>query len=360
MNKEISNFTKELLDIIDNNKEQIDSMIPESGLYSNNTYGTFERYERDPNEYFLSDDWKNVIRDKSLQAVRSKNETKKEFKNLINEYLEDELKFFGDADLAKDIIEEKIDLRKSFIKFKLSMFQNHGESIDSSMDLEDFKEEFLGEMIDYIANKDKTKPEDLYNNININLLISPLSIKYFAEDTKIIYSKDHDSLLLSEETIEILNNLDITKEDIDRYYIQNRSGVRIEDINKMLLADELMTYDTLKDSSGVNNMLLTKDLMKVMESEGEAIPYVLINKNIKDFLENHSNGNDRIKLKDGVFCLHNEKQVTFLTKFDKDIEVKLEDIREEGLNIKKVPESVFQKMHNSYYPNKSSRKIKNN
>ena len=339
----------EILKVIERNKESIDLMIPESGLFSKNTYGIFEKSDREPTEYFQSDDWKNVIRESFLLSLKSKNDTVEEFKTLIDQHLEDDLAFFGQAELAQEIVKNKINLKSEYVKTKLALPE------DSEMDIEDFKEEILGEMIDYIANKDKTKPENLYNNINVNLLVPLIDNPHYIEDTKFNYSKNHNALLLTEENIEIMNQLDITQNDIDRYYIQNTLS-RVEDINEGLKEDGLLNYESLKENLTKNNMLFTKDFMQSIEREKSVFPYVLVNKNINELLKEDS---DKINLKDGVLCLHNESKVTFLSKFEKDKEVRLQDIREQGFNLKEVPEKIYQNIYDSYNP-KIKKGLKNN
>lgn len=340
---------KEILKVIERNKESIDLMIPESGLFSENTYGIFEKSNREPTEYFQSDDWKNVIRESFLLSMKSKYNTADEFKMFINQHLEDDLAFFGQAELAQEILKNKINLKSEYVKTKMAMPE------DSEMDIDDFREELLGEMIDYIANKDKTKPENLYNNINVNLLVPLIENPYYIEESKFNYSEDHEALLLTEENIEIINELGITQNDIDRYYIQNTLS-RVEYINEGLKEDGLLNYESLKEDSIKNNMLFTKDFMQSIKREKSAFPYVLVNKNIKELLKEDS---DKINLKDGVLCLHNESQVTFLSKFEKDKEVRLQDIREQGFNLKEVPEKIYQNIYDSYNP-KIKKSLKNN
>lgn len=354
--KTMSNqFKKEMLNVIERNKEAIDNMLPENGLFSKNTYGTFEKSDRDPNEYFQSDDWKEVIRGNFFEALKSKNDTQNEFKMLMNQHLEDDLAFFGQAKLAKQIIENEINLKREFIKFKIALEEKSPEELDALMDIEDFQEELIGEMIDYIASRDKTKPENLYNNININLLIPFIENPNYIEDSKISYSRDHNAILLTEENIEVINDLDITQNDIDRYYMQN-SLANIEDINSALKEDGLLSYESLKtESHKNNNMLLTKDFMKSIEREKTVLPYVLVNENIKNLLERDS---DKINLKNGVVCLHNEDQVTFLSKYEKDKEVRLQDIRDQEFKLKEVPEKVYDSVYEAY--NSQKRGLKNN
>lgn len=354
--KTMSNqFKKEMLNVIERNKEAIDNMLPENGLFSKNTYGTFEKSDRDPNEYFQSDDWKEVIRGNFFEALKSKNDTQNEFKMLMNQHLEDDLAFFGQAKLAKQIIENEINLKREFIKFKIALEEKSPEELDALMDIEDFQEELIGEMIDYIASRDKTKPENLYNNININLLIPFIENPNYIEDSKISYSRDHNAILLTEENIEVINDLDITQNDIDRYYMQN-SLANIEDINSALKEDGLLSYESLKtESHKNNNMLLTKDFMKSIEREKTVLPYVLVNENIKNLLERDS---DKINLKNGVVCLHNEDQVTFLSKYEKDKEVRLQDIRDQEFKLKEVPEKVYDSVYQAY--NSQKRGLKNN
>ena len=353
--KKKDDFKQELLKVIEKNKSVIDSMIPDEGLFSKNTYGAFENSDEDPNVYFQSDKWKDVIRENFFQARNSKNDTKAEFKSLMNQYLEDELKFFGHADLASKIITESIDLRKAFMNFKMSLSQVNEDALDPLMDIEDFREELLGELIDYIGNKDKTKPEDLYNNININFLIPFIENPNYIEDSKFVYSEDYDSILLTEENIAVMEELGISQNDIDRYYIQNRN-IRIEDVNNRLRQDELLTYESLNKESKTNNMMLTKDFLDIIQKEKSVFPYVLVNKNINDLLEED---NDKIDLKNGIVCLHNEEQVTFFNKFEKNKEVRLQDIREQYFNLKEVPESVYQNIYDSYNKIKKSKKLKN-
>ena len=358
--KEKDDFKQELLKIIEKNKTVIDSMIPEDGLFSKNTYGTFEYSDEDPNVYFQSDKWKDVIRENFFQARNSKNDTKAEFKSLMNEYLEDKLKFFGHADLASKIITESIDLRKAFMNFKMSLSQVNEDALDPAMDVEDFREELLGELIDYIGNKDKTKPEDLYNNIDINLLISPIENPNYVEDSRFHFSEDYNSILLTEENIEILKMLDISKESMDRYYIQHK-GVRLEQINDNLNAHELLTFESLPEKSEKNNMLMTRDLMSVIEKENDVIPHVLIKKSINDLLDNYGTGQEKIKLEEGVLCFHNSSMVSFFDKFNKDMEVPLRDLREGSYDLKEVPDKIYQQIHNSHYKSlKSLRGMKNN
>jgi len=348
-------FKKEMLNVIERNKEAIDNMLPENGLFSKNTYGTFEKSDRDPNEYFQSDDWKDVIRGNFFEALKSKNDTQNEFKMLMNQHLEDDLAFFGQAKLAKQIIENEINLKREFIKFKIALEEKSPEELDALMDIEDFQEELIGEMIDYIASRDKTKPENLYNNININLLIPFIENPNYIEDSKISYSRDHNAILLTEENIEVINQLDITQSDMDRYYMQN-SLSRIEDINEGLKEDGLLSYESLKEySQKNNNMLFTKDFMKSIEKERSVFPYVLVNENIKNLLERDS---DKINLKNGVVCLHNEDQVTFLSKYEKDKEVRLQDIRDQEFKLKEVPEKVYDSVYQAY--NSQKRGLKNN
>lgn len=354
--KTMSNqFKKEMLNVIERNKEAIDNMLPENGLFSKNTYGTFEKSDRDPNEYFQSDDWKEVIRGNFFEALKSKNDTQNEFKMLMNQHLEDDLAFFGQAKLAKQIIENEINLKREFIKFKIALEEKSPEELDALMDIDDFQEELIGEIIDYIASKDKTKPENLYNNININLLIPFIENPNYIEDSKISYSRDHNAILLTEENIEVINQLDITQSDMDRYYMQN-SLSRIEDINEGLKEDGLLSYESLKEySQKNNNMLFTKDFMKSIEKERAVFPYVLVNENIKDLLEKDS---DKINLKNGVVCLHNEDQVTFLSKFEKNKEIRLQDIRDQHFKLKEVPEKVYDSVYKAY--NSQKRGLKNN
>lgn len=358
--KEKDDFKQELLKIIEKNKTVIDSMIPEDGLFSKNTYGTFEYSDEDPNVYFQSDKWKDVIRENFFQARNSKKDTKAEFKSLMNEYLEDELKFFGHADLASKIITESIDLRKAFMNFKMSLSQVNEDALDPAMDIEDFREELLGELIDYIGKKDKTKPEDLYNNININLLISPIENPNYVEDSRFHFSEDYNSILLTDENIEILKMLDISQESMDRYYIQHK-GVRLEQINDNLNAHELLTFESLPKKSEKNNMLMTRDLMSIIEKENDVIPHVLIKKNINDLLDNYGTGQEKIKLEEGILCFHNSSMVSFFDKFNKDIEVPLRDIRDGNHDLKEVPDKIYQQIHNSHYKSlKSLRGMKNN
>lgn len=358
--KKKDDFRQELLKIIEKNKTVIDSMIPEDGLFSKNTYGTFEYSDEDPNVYFQSDKWKDVIRENFFQARSSKNDTKAEFKSLMNQYLEDELKFFGHADLASKIITESIDLRKAFMNFKISLSQVNEDALDPAMDVEDFREELLGELIDYIGNKDKTKPEDLYNNIDINLLISPIENPNYVEDSRFHFSEDYNSILLTEENIEILKMLDISQESMDRYYIQHK-GARLEQINDNLNAHELLTFESLPEKSEKNNMLMTRDLMSVIEKENDVIPHVLIKKSINDLLDNYGTGQEKIKLEEGVLCFHNSSMVSFFDKFNKDMEVPLRDLREGSYDLKEVPDKIYQQIHNSHYKSlKSLRGMKNN
>ena len=348
-------FKKEMQNVIERNKEAIDNMLPETGLFSKDTYGVFEKSDRNPNEYFQSDDWKKIIRDNFFIALNSKNDTKSEFKMLMNQHLEDDLAFFGQAKLAKQIIKNEINLKREFIKFQLALDEKSPEELDPLMDIDDFQEELIGEIIDYIASKDKTKPENLYNNININLLIPFIENPNYIEDSKISYSRDHNAILLTEENIEVINQLDITQNDMDRYYMQN-SLSRIEDINESLKEDGLLSYESLKkDSHKNNNMLLTKDFMKSIEKERAVFPYVLVSENIKDLLEKDS---DKINLKNGVVCLHNEDQVTFLSKFEKNKEVRLQDIRDQHFKLKEVPEKVYYSVYEAY--NSQKRGLKNN
>lgn len=354
--KTMSNqFKKEMLNVIERNKEAIDNMLPENGLFSKNTYGTFEKSDRDPNEYFQSDDWKDVIRGNFFEALKSKNDTQNEFKMLMNQHLEDDLAFFGQAKLAKQIIENEINLKREFIKFKIALEEKSPEELDALMDIEDFQEELIGEMIDYIASKDKTKPENLYNNINMNFLIPFIENPNYIEDSKLFFSREHNAILLTEENIEVINDLDITQNDMDRYYMQN-SLANIEDINNALKEDGLLSYESLKtESQKSNNMLLTKDLMQSIEREKTVLPYVLVNENIKSLLERDS---DKINLKNGVVCLHNEDQVTFLSKYEKDKEVRLQDIRDQEFKLKEVPEKVYDSVYQAY--NSQKRGLKNN
>lgn len=346
MKQNENNLEKEIKAYIIENEKFFNDFIPKEKMYSENTYMKFQNknYEKiTPKDYFNSNDWISFIKKTYFDGLNSKNQ-KEEMLFNVSEHLDRELELFGVFDLCDEILsgfsindnEENFDIYEFFNKFKIDFYKKY----DEKLDFEDFKEEMTNQLANFITRNDNSKIEDLYKDMDIYISISPLDKPDFNEESYMFYSEDYDSLLYTEENIEILSDLNLSKKDIIAFYGEDK----LKKIDNGLLEIDLLTSDMIPFSADNKIPIISfEKLVNSVIENGSSIPFVVIKKNISELLynDNYLNKKEKtINLNDSVLCLSGKNSIKILGHVNIEKKVRIHDLFLDYANNIKEPTSL--------------------
>jgi hypothetical protein len=356
----MDNLNKEIENYLNENKDLFLSFMPSKKMFSTDTYGTFEGngYEDiNPNEYFQSSQWDEFLKQSYINATGSKSDTIKEFEYLIEDHLDRELEFFGQQSFADNIVDgvssnnkgESITIKDIYKKFQLNFYKKYEEEIE----FEDFDQEFKEQLGALVGNNDQSRTVDLYKDRDVYFTMSPLDKPDFVESSMMCYSRDHSALLMSEEVIEVLELLNLSQDDFNNHYIRCGLDLDLKSIDKHLVEDEFWSYEHLQKECSDIPKIKIDHLMSSIRDNKSSIPCILIRKNIME-LVNEQGSKDRkqnkINIKDGIFCLSNDDNTTFFGKISIDKKVRINEVQESGLSVKEVPMRILKEVFDTNYP----------
>lgn len=346
MEQNENNLEKEIKLYINENENFFKLFIPKEKMYSENTYMKFQNknYEKiTPKDYFNSNDWISFIKKTYLNGLNSKNQ-KEEMLFNVSEHLDRELELFGVFDLCDEILsgfsindnEENFDIYECFNKFKIDFYKKY----DEKLDFKDFKEEMTNQLANFITRNDNSKIEDLYKDMDIYISISPLDKPDFNEESYMFYSKDYDSLLYTEENIEILSDLNLSKKDIIVFYGEDK----LKKIDNGLLEIDLLTSDMIPYIADNKIPIISfEKLVNSVIENGSSIPFVVIKKNISELLynDNYLNKKEKtINLNDSVLCLSGKNSIKILGHVNIEKKVRIHDLFLDYANNIKEPTTL--------------------